>query len=84
MLENAVLEICFRSRNSIKRLRLPKVATTVQQFIHTMAGSSFDSIHNLSQRIGFSFIAFQRSKEQMDMGRHDDEGMHVDFSAILK
>jgi hypothetical protein len=49
-----------------------------------MARSAFDTLHDLSQRIRFSSIAFQRGKEQMNMVWHYHECMHIDFSAILE
>jgi hypothetical protein len=45
--EESVFKIMANARNMIKGFWLPKCSLPAEEFIHAMAGSSFDSIHNL-------------------------------------
>jgi hypothetical protein len=82
--EHAIFEFRIRPNNTVKGFGFPECSLPTKQFIHAVAGRSFNAVHDFCERIRFILLIEQGCKEHMYMGRHHDERMHVNFTGIFK
>src|SRR5258708_25707988 len=68
----------------IKRFGLPNPSLPSQRSVDLVGRSTFDGIHDLSERINLhSLTVDQRSEDHVNMIRHHDRDSQVEFLSIV-
>src|SRR5258708_27576471 len=78
------VEVLRRAQYMIKRFGLPNSSLPSQRSIDLVGRSSFDSVHDLSERINLhSLPVDQRSEDHMNMVRHHDSDAQIELFFVV-
>jgi len=71
------------SQHMIRKLLLPNWTRSIESYIDLPRSSAFDGLHNLRQAVAPAILPAQWRVNQMNMIRHNDGGMEIEFLCML-